>query len=369
MTSLPTHFTVPLSQTAHTIAKDYAKHQLTPQDRKQAYLNQLSIYAVHRYLTYLNITSELPSSKESECYPLMPTGTALNLPRLGYVICCPILPAQTTLDLPLDLPVAVSSPCLGYVMVQFMESLTEATLIGFLPVPSPVASPVPLSHTQRHLLLRLGQTAKSPLPTMPPSPLALDQCQSLDALLTCIATAQTRLAPAPTQPSLSTPASPHSPTVLSPQAHPIRPFHLRQLFRDIIEPGWQKVSALLGAPLQPVSIYRRIGAQAKPLRFMTADSHPSVALVVQIMSPDRPSPDSATPDYTIHIELQPMANQPYLPANLSLVLIDETNQVFMEAQSTATTEAIKFQFCGVEDEPFQVKVVLNDTSIIESFVI
>ena len=51
-----------LDREAHAIARRFAVKQATPQKGKQTYLNTLAVYAVHNYLKWLQIESDLSSS-------------------------------------------------------------------------------------------------------------------------------------------------------------------------------------------------------------------------------------------------------------------------------------------------------------------
>ncbi len=124
--------TVPLSRKAHQLAKKFAAQQLTPEKGKQVYLNILSVYAVHRYLKYLGIHTNL---EDSDCWQLSNQVISdiadLVLPDINQRLeCRPILPGQTHFDLPLE----VTENLLGYVGVQFSDMLKEVELMGFLPV-------------------------------------------------------------------------------------------------------------------------------------------------------------------------------------------------------------------------------------------
>ncbi|BAY75530.1 hypothetical protein NIES25_19760 [Nostoc linckia NIES-25] len=124
--------TVPLSRKAHQLAKKFAVQQLTPEKGKQVYLNILSVYAVHRYLKYLGIHTNL---EQSDCWQLsnhiISDIADLVLPDINQrLVCCPILPGQTHFELSLE----VTENLLGYIGVQFNDLLREVELMGFLPV-------------------------------------------------------------------------------------------------------------------------------------------------------------------------------------------------------------------------------------------
>ena len=58
-----------------------------------------------------------------------------------------------------------------------------------------------------------------------------------------------------------------------------------------------------------------------------------------------------------------------LPSGLQLVVLDETDEVFLEVQARETDNRIQLKFSGRYAEEFTVKVVLGEAEITESFVI
>lgn len=120
---------VPLTQKAHTIARKFAAQQVTPQKGKQIYLNTLSVYALHSYLKWLHIKTELHLSHS--WHPekqILSNPVDLVIANFGRLQCCPILPGETSLTV----CVPVTEDTLGYVAVQFQESLDQVMLLGFI---------------------------------------------------------------------------------------------------------------------------------------------------------------------------------------------------------------------------------------------
>ena len=122
--------TVPLELKAHELARQLAAVQSTVQKGKRVYLNALAVYAVHSYLKWLQIETDLNYSDSFN-----PAKTALAnvadlvIPGIGSLECRPVLPGETTIILPEE----VIESRIGYVGVQFSDRLDSVQLLGFAP--------------------------------------------------------------------------------------------------------------------------------------------------------------------------------------------------------------------------------------------
>ncbi|MEG4250431.1 DUF1822 family protein [Microcoleus sp. Pol10D4] len=122
--------TVPLELKAHELARQLAAVQSTVQKGKRVYLNALAVYAVHSYLKWLQIETNLNSSDSFN-----PAKTALAnvadllITGIGSLECRPVLPGETTIFLPEE----VIENRIGYVGVQFSDRLDSVQLLGFAP--------------------------------------------------------------------------------------------------------------------------------------------------------------------------------------------------------------------------------------------
>jgi hypothetical protein len=122
--------TVPIELKAHEIARQLAAVQSTVQKGKRVYLNALAVYAVHSYLKWLQIETDLNYSDSFN-----PAKTALAnvadlvIPGIGSLECRPVLPGETTMFLPEE----VIENRIGYVGVQFSDRLDSVQLLGFAP--------------------------------------------------------------------------------------------------------------------------------------------------------------------------------------------------------------------------------------------
>ncbi|MBD2695067.1 DUF1822 family protein [Anabaena catenula] len=132
---------IPLDLEIHSRARYLASQQSTVEKGKRVYLNALAVYAVHRYLKWLQIPTDLT---ESDCWN--PVKAALSnvadlvIPNVGTLECCPVLPTETVILLPSNIENRI-----GYVGIQFQESLDSVQLLGFVPAFDEVNVPVQLA--------------------------------------------------------------------------------------------------------------------------------------------------------------------------------------------------------------------------------
>lgn len=122
--------TVPIELKAYEMARQLAAVQSTVQKGKRVYLNALAVYAVHSYLKWLQIETDVNNSDSFN-----PAKTALAnvadlvIPGIGSLECRPVLPGETTIFLPEE----VIENRIGYVGVQFSDRLDSVQLLGFVP--------------------------------------------------------------------------------------------------------------------------------------------------------------------------------------------------------------------------------------------
>ena len=302
-------FTVPLTLEAHHLAKQFYQQQSNWKKAKQVYLNTLAVYAVHSYLKWLGIETDLGASESWN--PTMQTlanVADLEIKGKGKLECRPVLPNEQVCYIPAE----VWSNRIGYVAVHFDASLHEATLLGF--VPKVTTEAVPLS-----------------------------QWRSLDALLDRLAQGD-------------------SPTIFE------EPIHLSQWLQGAVAAGWQTIEELLDWS-EPALSFR----SAEPVEFpalimrgklLDLGSQPGetqVALLLGLM------PKHQT-DLDIWVKICLQDSHSYLPPGLDLAVLDETGIAVMQAQSRQT-EMIQLKFSGLSGEQFSVQLTLGTTSVTETFMI
>jgi len=122
--------TVPIELKAHEMARQLAAVQRTVQKGKRAYLNALAVYAVHSYLKWLQIETDLEGSDSfNQVKTALANVADLVITGIGSLECRPVLPGETTILLPEE----VIENRIGYVGVQFSDRLDSVQLLGFAP--------------------------------------------------------------------------------------------------------------------------------------------------------------------------------------------------------------------------------------------
>jgi hypothetical protein len=87
-----------------------------------------------------------------------------------------------------------------------------------------------------------------------------------------------------------------------------------------------------------------------------------VALLVELV----PQDDASNPRTRIRLQVHP-TDQPYLPPNLRLLVLDESGATFLDTQSRSLDNVIQLQFFGKPRERFTVHVALGDACVVEKF--
>ena len=318
---------VPLVGQAHAKARQFAAQQATPQKGKRVYLNTLAVYAVHSYLKWLQIETNL--SQSDSWHPGKRTVfdvADLTIPGIGKLECCPVLPGETAFYLHPE----VTENRLGYVGVQFGDRLDEVELLGFAPAVDA---------------------------DFPPEQLRLADFQPLDALIDCIY----QLKPVPQSDEAFLPHSQSS-------------IRLSQWFQNTFEAGWQTVEALLGTQTAYLALSFRSAEpfnqndnpeasvrRGKLINLGMQLASQSVALIVAITRETEQEVD-------IFVQIH-AASGKYLPPLLQLIVLDEAGTAVLEAQARSADNCIQLQFSGEPGESFRVKVALGDINVTEKFVI
>lgn len=316
--------TVPLGSLAHALARPFAAEQTTPQKGKKTYLNTLAIYAVHTYLKWLQIETEI--SQGDSWHPLKRAlfdVADLVIPGVGKLECRPVLPGETAFSLPHE----VTEDRIGYVAVQFNERLNEVQLLGFVRA-------VNIYNTKQILIADL---------------------QPLDILLDCI------------------PTNVVATHILTASNMPV---NLSCWLNNIFDAGWQTVEALFSTEAVNPAFSVRSAYNLKEINPKTSvvgitrgklidlgmllAGH-SVSLIVAIAP--------ANEEVDIRLRVYPAGSQTYLPLNLQLIVLDESGAISLEAQARNADNWMQLEFSGEPGEQFSVKLALGDVSITEDFVI
>lgn len=301
-------FTIPLTLEPHHQAEEFRKHQTSPQKAKQVYLNTLAIYAARFYLECLGYEPDLTASDGLNPVQQLLLGTAaLAIKDYGQLECCPVVNGETEFAIAPHL----HPDRIGYIAVHIDDRLRTATLLGFVTVAADRVS--------------------------------LKQLQPIDTISELL-----------------------SPT-LTQQANE-QVTQLSRWFQNIVDEGWQTLDSLVN----PTTLAFR----GHPIAMTTnaANTEDSVSRSKQISLREYditlsvnllPSPDS---QIEIQVQVYPTQTQTYLPAQLKLSVLDADNQDVMQAEARST-EAIQLKFLGSPGEKFSLKLVLQNASVTEQFVI
>lgn len=93
--------TIQLSKQAHQDAHKFASQQSTPEKVKQVYTNTLAVYAVRHFLQWLGIETDLSAGDSWHSVIRCFNDVAdLVIPNLGKLECRPVLPGQTAISIP-----------------------------------------------------------------------------------------------------------------------------------------------------------------------------------------------------------------------------------------------------------------------------
>jgi Protein of unknown function (DUF1822) len=295
-------FPVPLSFSAHALAEKMRQQLSSPQKAKQVYLNTLAVYAVDFYLHCLGIETELDQSDSQNPFCLKFMDVAdLQVKSIGKLECRPILPGASDLEIPAE----VRADRVGYLAVQFDQSLKQATIIGFTPT---AAATVPLRQLR-------------PIAAFP------EYLQQLR------------------------PSS----------------INLRQWIDNCFEEGWQELSAIF-SPNQLALAFRNPNNSAqllergKSIQLVTPQTTINIILVVELNS-------LSTNDLNIRFTILSEGDHSYLPADLQVRILDAHRTTVMQAIAGQKNQNMEFDFNVNFGEQFSVHVDLDKTFFRENFVV
>ncbi len=305
-------FTAPLSSSAHAQAAQFCRQQSNPVKAKQVYLNTLAVSAVKFYLRCMGIQTDWEAS--SSCNPVMQplmNVADLEVTGLGKLECRPVLPNTAIVCIPPD----VWSDRIGYVAVQFDQSLREATLLGFTTT-APEGGELPIS-----------------------------RLRSLEDLLE------------------------HLRHLRQSQTDEVR-ISLSEWFQNRFEADWQSLKALLGTNTENLAYSFRSASELSGARVVRAKlidmglqlGSQAVALMVAI------TPE-AEQKVGVLVQVHPALEETYLPANLRLGLLSKLGETLQEVRSRSQDNYIQLKrFRGLPGECFNIQVAFGDASVTEKFV-
>ncbi|MDJ1181765.1 DUF1822 family protein [Roseofilum casamattae] len=299
---------IPLTLSAHQLARCHAWKQIDPKRAKQVYLNTLAIHAVKDYLGWLDIATNWPESESANPIQQSLCNSAdLVISGKGTIECRPVLPDETTCTIPED----TWGDRLAYIAVRLNPELTEGTLLGYLSEVERYKTPLNQLHSLDTLLDRLDEEAD-------------------EAIL------------------------------------------LTQWLNHAFDAGWQTLSELLGPDEPQFAFnFRSPASQSNPSSSaatikrgkhlqLQPDRDP-VGLFVGIEPSDRE-------EFDISVELSPTGAERHLPKELQLSILDDEDRVVMHASSRGT-KSIQLDFSAEVGDRFSIKVTLGEIGVTEFFAI
>ncbi len=319
------NFALPLAigDRAWQLAHQFAQQQPTPEKAAQVKHNTLAVAVVNDYLQMLGIATDLPASDSwNPVMHLCADVADLVLPGVGRLECRPLLGSGEVCPIPPE----VWEDRVGYVVVHLDEQEQEATLLGFTATATEEELPLSQLRSPESLIDHLHTLMQSVEVTTPELALA-GMGQTL--------------------------------------------VNLAQWFQGEFDRSWQAVEALLNPPgLAPAYAFRNLPPVESPDRVRRAKlldlgiqtGNQQVALVVEL----RPEAQQQT---GVLLQVHPLGNQTILPADLQLIVLDETDQVFLEARSRGADNYIQLAFSGTTGEQFSVRLAISGASVTETFVI
>ncbi len=146
--------------------------------------------------------------------------------------------------------------------------------------------------------------------------------------------------------------------------------NLSEWLDNIFTNGWQAVEAV-GIQTNPDYSFRSAGMnrgnngdkikRAKLIDLGIQLGNHSLALIVEIQSRANTT--------NIHLQLHPAGELTYLPPDVQLIVLDETGETFLSATSLLADNYIQLHFSGEAKEQFSVRIIQDEVSITETFVI
>ncbi|MDL5052073.1 DUF1822 family protein [Oscillatoria laete-virens NRMC-F 0139] len=147
------------------------------------------------------------------------------------------------------------------------------------------------------------------------------------------------------------------------QADQPEPVKLTQWLSDAVESGWRTLEELLQPQQTGFAFRYRCKKSATRGKLLNLEKgNEQIILLLEVQPED-------SKEIKISVEIYPGNGHPYLPSNLQLMVLDAEGKAVMEAQARNSNKNIQFEFNGEVGEQFSVKVMLDDVSVSQAFII
>lgn len=298
---------LPIASQAIAFSNQFSQQQPTPEKRAQVSLNTLAVCTINDYLQMMGFETNLAAGDSWNPIARMCADVAdLEVTNIGKLECRPVTPG----DIEYSIPPEVWIERIGYMFVEIDPAARAATILGFIP--------------QARASVRLTQL------------------QSIEDFIDHLHTLLARRKPEPL-------------------------FTWLEGVETALSRGWQTVESLFATPELafrsanssqiPNSIQR-----GKVIDLGIQLQGHSIALIVEL------SPVADTERTQVRLRVA-ATTQSYLLPNIQLIVTDESNQPFLEAQSRTNDNIIQLQFTGNPGEKFGAIVRLGEAQVSEQFVI
>ena len=312
--------TIPLGREFHRLAEKFAAQQTILADRKRVYLNTLAVYAVHTYLQWLGIATNLEQSDSWNPVTRTILDVAdLILPDLGQTLeCRPVLPGETALNLPLT----ARENLIGYVAVQFGETLSEVEILGFFSAAT----------VREHLTKQLQ----------------ISELQSLDTLIDSIYEAKKAISVQETSRETPVPLTQRLVNFII----SLRRINAVEIFRQTLEDAVE-----ITAP----SYATRDTQAIIPLVTEIELGSQKLILIIEITPKDEQKK-------RIRLRLESRDTTELPP--LQLLIRDESGEIFPHQVELESPNCLQLQpFIGCIGKQFNIQIVSGDINITEQFIV
>ncbi|MBT9316239.1 DUF1822 family protein [Leptothoe spongobia] len=325
---------LPIPEMARCIARQFAEVQPTSEKIKQVQLNTLAVWVTHDYCQMMGIPTDLEQSYSwNPVMRIMANVADLSLPGIGKLECRPVsMTAQTCF-----VPPEVWNLRVGYVVVEIDEQLQTAQLLGFTSVATQEEIPLSELNTLESLLEHLHHLKQSK---------AVKSSDMPEADVSDVAG-----------------------TIVN----------LSRWFEQTFDIGWQSVGTLLnsdrlslayGFRQSDVDTFADVTStetegdvrRAKLIDLVVQLGSQKIVLVVELKA-------ETSGKTCISLQVYPAGENPYLPSDLELAVLEPSGIVFMDAQSRQTDECVQLKFNGTSGEHFKVRIRLDEAHYAEEFVV
>jgi Protein of unknown function (DUF1822) len=152
--------------------------------------------------------------------------------------------------------------------------------------------------------------------------------------------------------------------IVRPNLEPRHRINLGQWLAEVCDGGWQTINDLFDSKSYLAGSLRQPGQGASRGKLINLglqlQEHQAVLLVNVT--------EEAAQELTVLVQLHPVGNERYLPAQITLTLLAQSGEKLQEVQARSLDNYIQLRsFKGLSGTPFQLMVSLGEVSVFEDF--